>query len=35
MTDTLGSAAGQAPFAGPDQVALEQMLAGFEPAGGR
>ncbi|MGW8887049.1 MBL fold metallo-hydrolase [Streptomyces sp. NPDC055749] len=35
MIDTLGSAAGSAPFVGPDQTALEQMLAGFEPAGGR
>lgn len=35
MIDTLGSAAGSAPFTGPDQTALEQMLAGFEPAGGR
>ncbi|MEZ0068393.1 hypothetical protein ABIA32_004418 [Streptacidiphilus sp. MAP12-20] len=33
MVDTLGSAAGSAPFVGPDQAALEQMLAGFEPAG--
>jgi len=35
MADTLGSAAGAAPFVGPDQAALERMLAGFEPAGGR
>ncbi|WP_128376325.1 MBL fold metallo-hydrolase [Streptomyces cavernae] len=35
MVDTLGSAAGAAPFVGPDQAALERMLAGFEPAGGR
>ncbi|MEV6396996.1 MBL fold metallo-hydrolase [Streptomyces sp. NPDC051907] len=34
MIDTLGSAAGASPFVGPDQEALEQMLAGFEPAGG-
>lgn len=32
MIDTLGSAAGIAPFVGPDQAALAQMLAGFEPA---
>ncbi|BFV61089.1 hypothetical protein KCMC57_up61930 [Kitasatospora sp. CMC57] len=32
MIDTLGSAAGSAPFEGPDQAALKQMLAGFEPA---
>ncbi|MEV7418908.1 MBL fold metallo-hydrolase [Streptomyces sp. NPDC089919] len=31
MIDTLASAAGQAPFVGPDQAALEAMLAGFEP----
>lgn len=34
MVGTLGSAAGAAPFVGPDQQALERMLAGFEPAGG-
>ncbi|MCM2575890.1 MBL fold metallo-hydrolase [Streptomyces meridianus] len=34
MVGTLGSAAGTAPFIGPDQQALERMLAGFEPAGG-
>lgn len=34
MMDTLGSAPGASPFVGPDQAALEQMLAGFEPAGG-
>ncbi|MFK4226676.1 MBL fold metallo-hydrolase [Streptomyces sp. NPDC019890] len=34
MIDTLGSAAGAAAFVGPDQAALEQMLAGFEPGGG-
>lgn len=34
MVGTLGSAAGAAPFVGPDQRALERMLAGFEPAGG-
>lgn len=34
MIDTLGSAAGESAFVGPDQAALEQMLAGFEPAGG-
>ena len=33
MIDTLGSAAGESAFVGPDQAALEQMLAGFEPAG--
>ncbi|MEY9877156.1 glyoxylase-like metal-dependent hydrolase (beta-lactamase superfamily II) [Streptacidiphilus sp. MAP12-33] len=33
MIDTLGAVAGLAPFVGPDQAALEQMLAGFEPAG--
>ena len=30
MIDTLGSAAGAPGFVGPDQAALEQMLAGFE-----
>ncbi|WP_042432304.1 MBL fold metallo-hydrolase [Streptacidiphilus anmyonensis] len=34
MLDTLGSAAGLRPFVGPDQAALAQMLAGFEPPGG-
>ena len=34
MIDTLGSAAGASPFVGPDQAALEQMLAGFEPSAG-
>lgn len=34
MMDTLGQAPGASPFVGPDQAALEQMLAGFEPAGG-
>ncbi|WP_035844427.1 MBL fold metallo-hydrolase [Kitasatospora azatica] len=34
MIDTLSSAAGRSPFLGPDQAALEQMLAGFEPAAG-
>ncbi|WP_322657340.1 MBL fold metallo-hydrolase [Streptomyces justiciae] len=34
MIDTLGSAAGASAFVGPDQAALEQILAGFEPAGG-
>lgn len=34
MIDTLSSAAGSSPFVGPDQAALEQMLAGFEPSGG-
>ncbi|MFD9126750.1 MBL fold metallo-hydrolase [Kitasatospora sp. NPDC059571] len=34
MIDTLGSTAGSAPFVGPDQAALEQMLAGFEPPAG-
>ncbi|WP_406367839.1 MBL fold metallo-hydrolase [Streptomyces sp. NBC_01546] len=31
--DTLGAAPGLSPFTGPDQAALEQMLAGFEPGG--
>ncbi|PYC84723.1 MBL fold metallo-hydrolase [Streptomyces tateyamensis] len=31
MIDTLGSAAGISPFVGPDQAALAQMLAAFEP----
>ncbi|MXM65054.1 MBL fold metallo-hydrolase [Streptomyces sp. HUCO-GS316] len=34
MIDRLGSAAGAPAFTGPDQAALEQMLAGFEPTGG-
>ncbi|WP_327693478.1 MBL fold metallo-hydrolase [Streptomyces sp. NBC_00459] len=34
MIDTLGSAPGESAFTGPDQAALEQMLAGFEPTGG-
>ncbi|MDQ0745858.1 glyoxylase-like metal-dependent hydrolase (beta-lactamase superfamily II) [Streptomyces africanus] len=34
MIDRLGSAAGAPAFVGPDQAALEQMLAGFEPSGG-
>ncbi|MFI7499024.1 MBL fold metallo-hydrolase [Streptomyces sp. NPDC049687] len=34
MIDRLTSAAGAPPFVGPDQAALEQMLAGFEPSGG-
>jgi hypothetical protein len=29
----LTAAPGSDPFVGPDQHALEQMLAGFEPAG--
>ncbi|MGW6915378.1 MBL fold metallo-hydrolase [Kitasatospora sp. NPDC054939] len=33
MVDTLSAVAGLAPFVGPDQAALEQMLAGFEPPG--
>ncbi|GAA4931440.1 MBL fold metallo-hydrolase [Streptomyces coeruleoprunus] len=31
MLDTLGDAPVADPFVGPDQVALERMLAGFEP----
>ncbi|MET9730439.1 MBL fold metallo-hydrolase [Streptomyces sp. NPDC006458] len=31
MIDTLGSAAGESAFVGPDQAALQHMLAGFEP----
>ncbi|MGW6703708.1 MBL fold metallo-hydrolase [Streptomyces sp. NPDC054956] len=31
MIDTVGLAPGLDPFTGPDQRALEQMLAGFEP----
>ncbi|WP_042366092.1 MBL fold metallo-hydrolase [Streptacidiphilus neutrinimicus] len=34
MIDTLSSAAGLSPFVGPDQAALAQMLAGFEPPAG-
>jgi hypothetical protein len=34
MIETLGSVAGASPFVGPDQAALEQMLAGFEPSAG-
>ena len=34
MIDTLGSAPEESAFIGPDQAALEQMLAGFEPTGG-
>ncbi|GGQ52825.1 MBL fold metallo-hydrolase [Streptomyces flaveolus] len=34
MIDTLVTAPGAPAFTGPDQAALEQMLAGFEPAGG-
>ncbi|MFC5906434.1 MBL fold metallo-hydrolase [Streptacidiphilus monticola] len=33
MLATLGSTPGLAPFTGPDQAALEQLLAGFEPPG--
>ncbi|MFD3538342.1 MBL fold metallo-hydrolase [Streptomyces sp. NPDC058662] len=32
--DTLGGAPGIDPFVGPDQQALERMLAGFEPGAG-
>ncbi|GAA1199402.1 glyoxylase-like metal-dependent hydrolase (beta-lactamase superfamily II) [Kitasatospora gansuensis] len=32
MIDTLSAVAGLAPFVGPDQAALEQMLARFEPS---
>lgn len=31
--DTIGAVPGLSPFVGPDQAALEQMLAGFEPGG--
>ncbi|MET9520540.1 MBL fold metallo-hydrolase [Streptomyces sp. NPDC002994] len=31
MLDTIAEAPGSDPFVGPDQLALEQMLAGFEP----
>lgn len=34
MLDTLAFAPSAPPFMGPDQTALEQMLAGFEPGGG-
>jgi glyoxylase-like metal-dependent hydrolase (beta-lactamase superfamily II) len=34
MINTLSSAAGLSPFVGPDQAALAQMLAGFEPPSG-
>ncbi|MFD3545864.1 MBL fold metallo-hydrolase [Streptomyces sp. NPDC058655] len=34
MLDTLAAAPGSDPFVGPDQQALEQMLAGFEPGPG-
>ncbi|WP_023591318.1 MBL fold metallo-hydrolase [Streptomyces thermolilacinus] len=34
MLDTLSLAPGTGPFVGPDQAALEQMLAGFEPGAG-
>jgi hypothetical protein len=34
MIDTVASAPGESAFMGPDQAALEQMLAGFEPTGG-
>ncbi|MCY0931694.1 MBL fold metallo-hydrolase [Streptomyces sp. H27-H1] len=33
MIDTVGLAPGLEPFVGPDQQALEQLLAGFEPSG--
>ncbi|MCM1967412.1 MBL fold metallo-hydrolase [Streptomyces sp. G1] len=33
MLDTVSLAPGLEPFVGPDQEALEQMLAGFEPVG--
>ncbi|MEE1753179.1 MBL fold metallo-hydrolase [Streptomyces sp. SP18CS02] len=33
MVDTLAQAPGADPFVGPDQRALERMLAGFEPGG--
>lgn len=31
--ETLGTVPGMSPFVGPDQEALQQMLAGFEPGG--
>ncbi|WP_327324671.1 MBL fold metallo-hydrolase [Streptomyces sp. NBC_01210] len=34
MTDTLAEAPDANPFIGPDQLAFEKMLAGFEPGGG-
>ncbi|MFJ8107087.1 MBL fold metallo-hydrolase [Streptomyces sp. NPDC096132] len=34
LIDRLGAAAGAPAFVGPDQAALERMLAGFEPSGG-
>ena len=34
MLDTLATAPSAPPFVGPDQVALEQMLASFQPDGG-
>ncbi|MEU0272239.1 MBL fold metallo-hydrolase [Streptomyces sp. NPDC006307] len=33
MIDTISGAPGADPFIGPDQQALERMLAGFEPSG--
>ncbi|MGA5410212.1 MBL fold metallo-hydrolase [Streptomyces lavendulocolor] len=33
MVDTISGAPGSDPFVGPDQEALERMLAGFEPGG--
>ncbi|MGW7289699.1 hypothetical protein ACWGH4_29950 [Streptomyces sp. NPDC054847] len=33
MIDTISRAPGADPFVGPDQAALEQMLASFEPEG--
>lgn len=33
MIDTISGAPGASPFVGPDQAALEQMLASFEPEG--
>lgn len=32
LTDTLCGVAGSTPYVGPDQRALEELLAGFEPA---
>ncbi|MGW0710757.1 MBL fold metallo-hydrolase [Streptomyces sp. NPDC002643] len=34
LLDTLATAPSAPPFTGPDQTALEQLLAGFEPDGG-
>jgi hypothetical protein len=34
LLDTLSAAPDAPPFTGPDQAALERMLAGFEPNGG-